>query len=47
MEEIVDEIVWSDSAKTSFDHIIDYLKRNWTKKEIDTFLNRTEEVLST
>ena len=47
MDDIIEEIIWSDSAKISFEQIINYLKKNWTKKEIDTFLNRTEEVLST
>lgn len=45
--EVVEDIVWSDSAKMSFDKIIDYLEKNWTKKEIEIFLNRTEEVLFT
>lgn len=43
----VDEILWTDEAKLSFDKIIAYLKANWSEKEIKQFLNRTNDVLAT
>jgi plasmid stabilization system protein ParE len=46
-EIIVAEILWADSAKLSFNKIVEYLKENWTEREIEKFINRTNEVLST
>jgi len=45
-EIIVEEIHWTDSAKSSFDKIVEYLKLNWTEREVEKFVKRTEEVLS-
>jgi plasmid stabilization system protein ParE len=45
-EEIVESFLWSDSAKASFNNIIEYLKKAWTDKEIDKFINETEAFLS-
>jgi plasmid stabilization system protein ParE len=47
MDQVIDEVFWSDSAKISFDKIIEYLTNNWSNKEIEKFVNRTNEVLST
>ncbi len=44
---MVDEILWSDSAKLSLSKIIKYLKDNWTDMETEKFVKRTSEVLST
>ncbi len=46
-EEIVKEILWTDSAKISFGKIVDYLCREWTEREAEKFVNRTAEMLST
>ncbi len=46
-EEIVQEIFWTNSAKISFNKIVDYIKRKWTEREAERFVNRTEEMLST
>ena len=46
-EIIVEKILWTDSAKLSFNQIVEYLKENWTEKEIEKFIKRTIEVLST
>ena len=43
----VEEILWTDSAKLTFSKIIDYLDKNWSEREIDIFVKRTEDVLST
>lgn len=46
-EEIVTEIFWTDSAKSSFDKIVEYLRREWTEREVAKFVNRTVDMLST
>ena len=46
-EEIVQEILWTDSAKFTFNKIIEYLRREWTEREVENFVTRTEEMLST
>ena len=46
-EEIELEILWADSAKISFGKIVDYLQKTWTDREVEKFVNRTDEWLST
>jgi len=46
-EEVVREILWTDSAKISFSKIIDYLRQRWTEKEVEKFVNRATEMLFT
>ena len=46
-EEIVLEILWSDSAKVSFNKIVDYLRKEWTDREVEKFVQRTVEWLAT
>lgn len=46
-EEIVREILWTDSAKITFNNIVEYLRREWTEKEIEKFVNRATEMLAT
>jgi plasmid stabilization system protein ParE len=38
-------IIWSPKAKETYYNIIYYLIENWTKKEIQNFIHRTEIVL--
>ena len=45
-EEIVQEILWTDSAKITFDNIVEYLREKWSEKEVEKFINRTTEMLS-
>lgn len=45
-EEIALEILWTDSAKISFSKIVDYLRWEWTEREVVNFVNRAEEFLS-
>ena len=35
------EIIWSAKAKITFFSVIDYLNKNWTKKEMVQFYQRT------
>jgi plasmid stabilization system protein ParE len=45
-EEVVGEILWTNTAKTSFNKIIEYLRTEWTEKEVGKFVNQTEDLLS-
>jgi plasmid stabilization system protein ParE len=47
VEIVVEEILWTDSAKLSFSKIISYINANWTEKEVLKFIDRTTEVLAT
>jgi len=45
-EEIaVEEILWTDSARITFHKIIEYIRRTWTEKEAEAFVNRSNELL--
>ena len=46
-EEIVLEILWSDSAKVSFNKIVNYLRKEWTDRQVEKFVQRTVEWLAT
>lgn len=39
-------IIWSPTAKFTYYEILEYLDENWTIKEVEAFIERTEEVLS-
>ncbi len=39
------EIVWLPKAEQRFDEIIEWLRVNWTEKEIANFVARTIQVL--
>jgi plasmid stabilization system protein ParE len=39
------KIIWSTRATTSFDKIIKYLEKEWTKKEIGKLVSNTQKVL--
>src|ERR1700742_3618267 len=45
-EEVVGEILWTDSAKTSFNKIIEYLQTEWTEREVGKFVNQAVDFLS-
>ena len=42
-EEIVQEILWTDSAKISYNKIVNYLSQEWTEREVGKFVNRVQE----
>ena len=44
-EEVIEEILWSDSAKRSFNNIIEYLHKEWTEKEVQKFIDVTTEMI--
>lgn len=43
MTETVREILWTISAKSSFDNIVEYLRKQWGEKEVDNFLTRVDD----
>jgi plasmid stabilization system protein ParE len=45
-EEVVGEILWANTAKTSFNKIIEYLQTVWTEREVGKFVNQTVDLLS-
>ncbi len=45
-EVIIDEILWTNRAKLSFNKIVKYLLDNWSEKEVSKFVGRTNEFLS-
>jgi plasmid stabilization system protein ParE len=39
------KIIWSTRAIASFDRVIKYLEKEWTKKEIEKLVSNTQKVL--
>ena len=39
------EIVWTERAISGFDEVLNYLKTNWTDREVSHFVNETKEFL--
>jgi len=39
------QIIWSPQANYSYQQILKYLQNRWTEREINNFIERTEEVL--
>lgn len=39
-------ITWSPKDKLSYYQILDYLNEKWTFREIENFVDRTEEALT-
>lgn len=39
-------VTWSPTARVSYNYILEYLDEKWTVKEIEAFINRTEEVIN-
>lgn len=46
VEEVVQHIFWTATAKKSFNNIIIYLQKEWSEKEVQKFVTRTSEMLS-
>jgi hypothetical protein len=40
------DVKWSPRAKLSYFQILSYLEENWTNKEIELFIYRTEEAVN-
>lgn len=39
------DVIWSARAKVTFFNVLDYLDKNWTKREILQFNKRTEIII--
>jgi len=39
-------VTWSPTARITYYQILEYLLENWTFKELETFIDRTEEVIT-
>lgn len=39
-------ILWSTRARRTYESILVYLEKEWTQKEVLSFVNRTEEIVS-
>ncbi len=44
-EVVIQEVLWTNLAKRSFDNIINYLRQEWSEREVENFLNRTDKML--
>jgi plasmid stabilization system protein ParE len=40
------KIRWSREARSNYEDVLNYLKGNWTDKEVAKFVSKTETVLS-
>lgn len=45
-EDLIDEILWTPSARKTFKGIIEYLSKEWTEKEVQKFVDRTIAMLA-
>jgi plasmid stabilization system protein ParE len=43
--DVVESIFWTNTAKESFQKIIDWLIKEWSEKEVNKLIDRTEEML--
>jgi hypothetical protein len=39
------EIIWTNKSKLDYFNNIDFLEKEWTNKEIERFINKTDEIL--
>lgn len=39
-------IIWSPTARITYYQVLEYLLENWTFKELEAFIDRTEEVIT-
>ena len=44
-EVVIQEVLWTNLAKRSFDNIIKYLRKERSERDVENFLNRTDEML--
>ena len=38
-------VKWLPEAELTFAMVMEYLEQNWSSKEVETFINRTDEVI--
>lgn len=47
MKEYLFEILWTNTAESSFQDIIEYLQEEWSEKEVRNFLKRVDKFIIT
>ena len=45
-EKVVQDVQWTDKAKSTFDSIINYVGNEWSEKEVRNFIQRTNDLIS-
>jgi len=40
------KIIWTPQAEKTFEAIIDYLQKNWSNREVEKFMTRTNKVIA-
>jgi arsenate reductase-like glutaredoxin family protein len=40
------KVKWTKEAKVTYQNVLDYLKENWTQKELQKFVAKTDSILS-
>jgi plasmid stabilization system protein ParE len=45
-EEVIEYVIWTDSARFSFNSIVEYLVKEWSEKEMKNFIESTNKMLS-
>ncbi len=45
-EEVIEQILWTPKASLSFNRIVEYLRKEWSEKEVEKFIATTMEFLS-
>ena len=39
--------LWTNSAIKTAEDVVNYLRKEWTNKEVDNFLNKTDNIIAT
>jgi plasmid stabilization system protein ParE len=47
MPVVIEQVNWTNSAKKNFAKIIDWLSIEWSQKEVDNFIAKTEKMIAT
>ena len=42
---MVKEIIWSPESERTFFKVIEYLRLKWTEREVDNFIEATENII--
>jgi plasmid stabilization system protein ParE len=45
-KEVIEEILWTESARRTFNNTIEYLRKEWTEREVQKFIDVTAEMIS-
>lgn len=44
-EQAIEIVLWTESAKKSFQKIVKHLQQEWSDKEVSNFINRTQDMI--